>query len=55
MVEDINHHPPPSTGKVNLPVSQKKHALVKAVPRTDLQQQAEAREKVSQRDNEIEV
>jgi hypothetical protein len=45
MVEDINHHPPPSTGKVNLPVSQKKHALVKAVPRTDLQQQAEAREK----------
>ena len=40
---------PPSAGKIHPPpvVGKKQQALVKAVPRTDLQQQMEAREKVN--------
>ena len=40
---------PPSAGKMHAPpvVGKKQQALVKAVPRTDLQQQMEAREKVN--------
>ena len=37
---------PPSANKGGQPPSGKKQAMVKAVPRTDLQQQSEAREKV---------